>query len=61
MIFGKVRRPEMKAIVEQYAKGEFRVERPLVDISQECFKLNIEAGTTYEGSFIVESKNDVPI
>ncbi|MBQ6230743.1 MAG: hypothetical protein IJJ74_06455 [Eubacterium sp.] len=51
----------MKAIVEQYAKGEFRVDRPLVAISEECFKLNIEAGTTYEGSFSVESKNDIPI
>ena len=51
----------MKAIVEQYAKGEFKVDRPLVAISEQSFKLNIEAGTTYEGSFNVESKNDIPI
>ena len=51
----------MKAIVEQYAKGEFRVERPLVAISEQSFKLNIEAGTTFEGSFNVESRNDIPI
>ena len=51
----------MKAIVEQYAKGEFRIDRPEVVISEESFKLNIEAGTTYEGSFTVESKNDIPI
>ena len=51
----------MKAIVEQYAKGEFKVDRPLVAISEQSFKLNIEAGTTYEGSFTVESKNDIPI
>ncbi len=51
----------MKAIVEQYAKGEFNVDRPLVAISEQSFKLNIEAGTTYEGSFNVESKNDIPI
>lgn len=51
----------MKAIVEQYAKGEFATERPEVEISEQSFKINIEAGTTYEGSFDVHSKNDVPI
>lgn len=51
----------MKAIVEQYAKGEFKVDRPEVAISEKRFKLNIEAGTIYEGSFEVHSLNDVPI
>ncbi len=51
----------MKAIVEQYAKGEFRIDRPDVHISKQNFKLNIEAGTIYEGSFTVESRNKFPI
>ena len=51
----------MKAIVEQYAKGEFRIDRPDVHISKQSFKLNIEAGTVYEGAFSVESRNRFPI
>ena len=51
----------MKAIVEQYAKGGFYIDRPEVYISKQNFKLNIEAGTTYEGSFLVESRNRHPI
>ncbi|MCR5148686.1 MAG: DUF5717 family protein [Eubacterium sp.] len=51
----------MKAIVEQYAKGEFKVDRPQVRISEQSFKLNIEEGIVYEGSFDVYSVNDVPI
>ncbi len=51
----------MKAIVEQYAKGQFKVDRPDVFISVSHFSINIEAGTLYEGSFIVESLNDNPI
>ena len=51
----------MKAIVEQYAKGEFRIDRPVVALSMNNFKMSIEAGTVYEGSFIVESKNEFPI
>ena len=30
----------MKAIVEQYAKGEFATERPEVEISEQSFKIN---------------------
>ena len=51
----------MKAIVEQYAKGEFRIDRPEVAISSHNFKMSIEAGTVYEGSFTVESLNRFPI
>ena len=51
----------MKAIVEQYAKGQFKIDRPEVIISETSFKLNIEAGTLYEGSFTVKSTNDFPI
>ena len=51
----------MKAIVEQYAKGEFRIDRPEVAISRHNFKMSIEAGTIYEGSFTVESLNRFPI
>ncbi|SEQ81216.1 hypothetical protein SAMN02910369_02469 [Lachnospiraceae bacterium NE2001] len=51
----------MKAIVEQYAKGQFKVDRPEVYISEREFSINIEAGTIYEGSFQVESRNDYPI
>ena len=51
----------MKAIVEQYAKGKFKVDRPDVIISERSFKISIEAGTVYEGSFIVESANEFPI
>ena len=51
----------MKAIVEQYAKGEFRIDRPEVVISETFFKLNIEAGTVYNGHFTVSSANKYPI
>lgn len=48
----------MKGIVEHYAKGEFQVDRPDIDISEKFIKLNIESGTTYMGSFRVTSLND---
>ncbi len=48
----------MKAIVEHYAKGEFQVDRPEIEISEKFLKLNIESGTIYEGSFTVHSTND---
>ncbi|MBR3834640.1 MAG: hypothetical protein IKJ73_09990 [Lachnospiraceae bacterium] len=48
----------MKGIVEHYAKGEFQVDRPKLNISEEFLKLNIESGTMYEGSFHVSSTND---
>ncbi len=51
----------MKAIVEQYAKGEFHIDRPDVHISKQSFKLSIEAGTIYEDAFTVESRNKYPI
>lgn len=51
----------MKAIVEQYAKGGFRIDRPDVYISKQNFKLSIEAGTVYWGAFQVESRNEHPI
>ncbi len=51
----------MKAIVEQYAKGQFIIDRPEVVISERFFKINIEAGTVYSGEFTVESKNQYPI
>lgn len=48
----------MKAVVEHYAKGDFKVDRPEVVISETFLKLNIESSTTYEGSFTVSSRND---
>lgn len=48
----------MKGIVEHYAKGEFLVDRPIVEISEQFLKLNIESGTVYNGSFSVVSIND---
>ena len=51
----------MKAIVEQYAKGKFKVDRPDVIISESRFSMNIEAGTLYEGEFTIESANEFPI
>ncbi len=48
----------MKGIIEHYAKGEFTVDRPEVEISEQFLKLNIESGTTYTGSFRVTSPND---
>ena len=51
----------MKAIVEQYAKGQFKIDRPEVYISEQNFKINIEAGTVYEGQFSIESRNNYPI
>lgn len=51
----------MKAIIEHYAKGEFEIERPEVEISEQYLKLNIESGTVYQGRFTVKSANDMPI
>ena len=51
----------MKAIVEQYAKGQFKIDRPEVYISETHFKINIEAGIVYEGRFTIESMNGFPI
>lgn len=48
----------MKGIVEHYAKGEFRVDRPEVAISEKFLKLNIESGSEYTGTFSVSSLND---
>ena len=48
----------MKGIVEHYAKGEFKIDRPDIVISEKFLKLNIESGTVYEGSFTVSSVND---
>ncbi len=48
----------MKGIVEHFAKGEFQIDRPEIEISQEFLKLNIESGTIYEGKFTVGSTNN---
>ena len=37
----------MKEKVEQYAKGEFDVNRPQVVVSVDHLQLNIEAGSVY--------------
>ena len=48
----------MKEKVEQYAKGEFDVRRPQVEISTDHLQLNIEAGSQYQGILNVQSVND---
>ena len=51
----------MKGIVEQYARGEFKVDRPAVAISVSKIELNIEAGTVYDGEFTVDSSNSCAV
>lgn len=51
----------MKGIVEQYARGEFKVDRPQIAISVSKIELNIEAGTVHEGLFTVDSENNCPV
>lgn len=51
----------MKGIVEQYARGEFNVDRPSVDLSISKLELTVETGSVYHGSFQVYSTNDRPI
>ena len=51
----------MKGIVEQYARGEFKVDRPVVAISVSRLELNIEAGTVYDGEFSVDTTNSCPV
>lgn len=51
----------MKEIVEQYARGEFKVDRPVVAISVSRIELNIEAGTVYDGEFSVDTTNSCPV
>ena len=48
----------MKEKVEQYAKGEYDVNRPKVTISADHLQLNIEAGSVYQGFLEVASQND---
>lgn len=38
----------MKGIVEQYARGEFNVERPDIDISIAKLELAVEAGSIFQ-------------
>lgn len=47
----------MKEKVEQYAKGEYNVNRPQVEISIDHLQLNIEAGSVMQGAFEVHSGN----
>ncbi len=51
----------MKGIVEQYAKGEFNVDRPEVSISVSELTLFVEAHSVYRGSFQVRSENNIPV
>ena len=48
----------MKEKVEQYAKGEYNIDRPEVVLSTDHLQLNIEAGSVYHGSLDVYSAND---
>lgn len=48
----------MKEKVEQYAKGEFNVKRPQVELSVDHLQLNIEAGSQYQGVLQVQSVNN---
>lgn len=48
----------MKEKVEQYAKGEFNVNRPKVVISTDHLQLNIEAGSVYQGTIEIHAEND---
>ncbi|MCM1496621.1 MAG: DUF5717 family protein [Bacteroides sp.] len=48
----------MKEKVEQYAKGEYNVNRPKVAISTDHLQLNIEAGSVYQGFLEVDAQND---
>ena len=48
----------MKEKVEQYAKGEFNVNRPKVVISTDHLQLNIEAGSVYQGTIETHAEND---
>lgn len=49
----------MKSKVEQYAKGDFYIEYPEVQLSKSYLQLKIEAGSIYTGSISVTSLNDV--
>ena len=49
----------MKSKVEQYAKGDFYVEYPEIQLSKQYLQLKIEAGSVYNGSVKVTSSNDV--
>lgn len=51
----------MKEKVEQYAKGEYDVRRPQVEVSVEHLQLNIEAGSVLKGTFEVRSGNSQKI
>lgn len=51
----------MKEKVEQYAKGEFDVNRPQVVVSVDHLQLNIEAGSVYHGAIDIHTENNCRI
>lgn len=48
----------MKATVEQYARGDFRFQRPEVLISEPQLQLKIEAGSVYHGILTLSNVQD---
>lgn len=51
----------MKSKVEQYAKGDFIVEYPIVKLSKSYLQLKIETGSIYTGRIEAVSENDIPM
>lgn len=48
----------MKNKIKQFAKGEFRLERPDVVFPETHLMISVGEGEVYQGSFLVENKKD---
>lgn len=51
----------MKGRIEQFARGDFNEQDPIISISDESISMQIEAGTEYSGQISIKSLNDVEI
>ncbi len=49
----------MKATVEQYARGDYRFQRPEIILSEQQLQLKIEAGSVYHGILTLSNVEDM--
>lgn len=51
----------MRRRIQELARGQFRYDRPLVELSVDKLELHVLHGRTYSGEFVIKSANDVPV
>ena len=45
----------MKEKIERFSKGNFEYELPFICLSEEEIRITVEAGSSYEGSFVISN------